>query len=116
MLIILQEMARTVKKAGKKVIGEQIDKRIVVDRVILNEENFLDVYYRFQHRQAGVSISYCPEKKFYLYNAYCIDIEQMNELLSYEYSDLDSAIEVVKEEFGHWPLFFYQKPSSCGKC
>ena len=83
----------------------------------LTIDNFMSHYLRFSARQAGVSISYCPDSGRFIYNAYCIEIEKLKELYSVEYEFLEDALDLINSEFQTWELIAYDKgQSGCGSC
>ncbi len=82
----------------------------------LSESNYLTKAYQFRDRQAGVSIIYDPTADVYSYNAYCLELVLMKELLTTEYEYLEDAIAFINSEFGNWELKDLQKPSGCGNC
>ena len=83
----------------------------------ITEENFQSHFLRFQKRQAGVSLVFCPEASQYSYNAYCIEGELLKELFSVEHEFLDDALDMINDEFSSWELVSYeQKKSGCSSC
>lgn len=83
----------------------------------ITEENFETHYLRFEKRQAGVGLVYCPEKEAYSYNAYCLEKELLKELFSVEHEFLEDALQMIHEEFGSWELVPYEKQKSgCSSC
>lgn len=70
----------------------------------LNQENFLEMAFRFRDRQAGVSIIYDPNDEVYTYNAYCLELKLQKELYTCEFEFLDDALELINDEFGTWKL------------
>ena len=81
----------------------------------LNEENYMAHYLRFNDRQAGIGLVYCPQEDRYAYNVYCIDFLLMKELFSVECEFLEDALELVQQEFGTWELVAYEK-KNCSDC
>jgi hypothetical protein len=83
----------------------------------LTAENFQESYYQFGDRQAGISLVYSPERQCYTYNAYCVEITLLQELLAVEYDFLEDALATINSEFGQWELKSYDtKSSGCGDC
>ena len=84
----------------------------------LNDQNFQESYLRFRDRQAGVGVVYCPEENRYFYNAYCLEMKLLKELMSVEFEFLDDALEFIDDEFGTWDIENYEdkKDSGCGSC
>lgn len=81
----------------------------------ITEENYDANFLRFQKRQAGIGLVFCPEEKQFFYNVYCMETELMKELFSVEYEFLTDAVEAVNSEFGTWELVPYEK-KGCGTC
>jgi hypothetical protein len=50
----------------------------------LNDQNFMEKVYRFEDRQAGVSLIYDPIDNIFTYNAYCLETHIMKELFTVE--------------------------------
>jgi hypothetical protein len=83
----------------------------------LNDQNYLEKAYRFQDRQAGVSLIYDPYENIYTYNAYCLETHLMKELFTVEQEYLDDALDLINAEFGSWELVDLSgKSSGCGSC
>lgn len=83
----------------------------------LTTNNYLESYLRFQDRQAGVGVVYSPEEKRYYYNAYCLEMKLIKELMSVEFEYLDDALEFIDDEFGTWDIKNYEeKQSGCSGC
>ena len=82
----------------------------------LNEENFQENILRFRDRQAGVSVIYDPSSEDYSYNAYCLELKLMKELVSSEFEYLTDALEFINEEFGSWELEPLGDEPGCGSC
>ncbi len=83
----------------------------------LTQDNYMDSYLVFESRQAGIGLVYCPDEKRYYYNAYCMEMELVKELLSVEFEFLDDALEFINNEFGQWKVKNYEKKKSgCGNC
>lgn len=83
---------------------------------LLTEDNYLEKALRHHDRQAGVSIIYDPEQEVYTYNAYCLELVLMKELLTSEFDYLEDAIEFINSEFSSWELVGLAKDSGCGSC
>jgi hypothetical protein len=83
---------------------------------LLTEENFLTSYLRFEDRQAGVGLVYSPDDGRYSYNAYCLEMTLLKELLTVEYEFLEDALACVNEEFGTWDLVPYEDKNGCSSC
>lgn len=83
---------------------------------LLTEENFEGSYLRFQDRQAGVSLVYSHEDDKFYYNAYCVEMTLLKELLSVEFDYLDDALTFINEEFSSWEVASYEAKSGCGSC
>ena len=66
-------------------------------RLTLN--NWHSSYLRFQDRQAGVSLVYCPNQDRFVYNAYCIETKIFKELFTVEFEFVNDAIACINEEF-----------------
>lgn len=86
--------------------------------VKLTEENFQSHFLRFEKRQAGVGLVFCPELEKYTYNVYCIENELLKELFSVEHDFLDDALALINDEFSTWELVSYDdnKKTGCGSC
>ncbi|WP_141731056.1 tyrosine-protein phosphatase [Oligoflexus tunisiensis] len=83
----------------------------------LNDLNFMEKVYRFEDRQAGVSLIYDPDDNIYTYNAYCLETHIMKELFTVEQEYLDDALDLINAEFGSWELVDLSgKSSGCGSC
>ena len=83
----------------------------------LTSENFTTTYLQFQRRQAGVNLVYCPDEERYFYNAYCLEIDLLKELVSVEYEFLEDAINMINLDFATWELkAFETKKKECGSC
>ena len=83
----------------------------------LTAENYTTSYKQFGDRQAGVGLVYSPEEDRYYYNAYCIEMKLLKELVSVEFEFLDDALEMINADFGPWKLEDYdKKKSGCGSC
>lgn len=83
----------------------------------LNDQNFMEKVYRFQDRQAGVSLIFDPDDNIFTYNAYCLETHLMKELFTVEQEYLEDAIDLINAEFGSWELVELAKKSSgCGSC
>ncbi len=83
----------------------------------LSFDNFMQSVFRFQDRQAGVSLIFDPNSKTYSYNAYCLETKIMKELFTVECDYLDEALALINDEFGGWELVdLSQSQSSCGTC
>ncbi|MFY7927583.1 MAG: hypothetical protein ACOVS5_01820 [Oligoflexus sp.] len=84
---------------------------------VLNVDNYLGSIYRFNDRQAGVSLIYDPERELYTYNAYCLETKIMKELFTVECEYLEEALDLINQEFGSWELVeLNTKSSGCGSC
>ncbi len=85
--------------------------------MLLNTDNYLESVYRFNDRQAGISLIYDPERELYTYNAYCLETKIMKELFTVEYDYLEEALELINQEFGSWELVdLNPKTTGCGSC
>ncbi len=82
----------------------------------LNQDNFESNYLRFENRQAGVSLVFCPEEQKYYYNVYCLELKLVKEIFSVEHEYLQDALELCSEEFGTWELVSFEEKSGCGNC
>ena len=83
----------------------------------LTEENYISHFFRFEKRQAGISLVYCPEKEAYYYNAYCLEMELVKEIYTKEFNFLEDALEHINTEFPGWELVPYEKEKSgCSSC
>lgn len=83
----------------------------------LNDQNFMEKVYRFQDRQAGVSLIYDPDDNIFTYNAYCLETQLMKELFTVEQEYLEDALDLINAEFGSWELVELSgKSSGCGSC
>ena len=83
----------------------------------LDVDNFLASVYRFNDRQAGVSLIYDPNQDLYTYNAYCLETKIMKELFTVEYDYLEEALDLINQEFGSWELVdLSTKSTGCGSC
>jgi hypothetical protein len=83
----------------------------------LNDQNYLEKVYRFQDRQAGVSLIFDPDENIFTYNAYCLETHLMKELFTVEQEYLDDALDLINAEFGSWELVDLSgKSSGCGSC
>lgn len=84
---------------------------------MLNEENYLHSYLRFNDRQAGISVIYDPKKSEFSYNAYCIETKILKELVTVEFDFLEDGLSFVNSEFEGWTLEeFKSEESGCGNC
>lgn len=84
---------------------------------ILTDKNFMEKVYRFQDRQAGVSLIYDPDTDVFTYNAYCLETHLMKELFTVEQEFLDDALDLINSEFGSWELVELSgKTTGCGSC
>lgn len=87
------------------------------DKNLLTQENYSEKVFRFQNRQAGISVIFDPDDEVYTYNAYCLEIELMKELFTSEFDYLEDALELINSEFGTWDLVSVaQDKSGCGNC
>ncbi len=83
----------------------------------LDDQNFMEKVYRFQDRQAGVSLIYDPDDNIFTYNAYCLETHIMKELFTVEQEYLEDALDLINAEFGSWELVdLSEKSSGCGSC
>ena len=84
----------------------------------ITEENYQSHFLRFQKRQAGISLVFCPEREKYTYNTYCIEAELLKELFSVEHDYLEDALKLLEDEFPTWELTPYEskKKSGCSSC
>ena len=85
----------------------------------ITEDNYQSHFLRFQKRQAGISLVFCPDREKYTYNTYCIEAELLKELLSVEHDYLEDALSLLNEEFPSWELVSYEpkdKKSGCSSC
>jgi len=83
----------------------------------LNDQNFMEKVYRFQDRQAGVSLIFDPDDNVFTYNAYCLETHLMKELFTVEQEYLEDALDLINAEFGSWKLVeLAEKSSGCGSC
>lgn len=83
----------------------------------LTPYNYLNKAFRFQARQAGVSLIFDPNTEQYTYNAYCLETEIMKELFTVEHDYLEDAIELVNQEFGNWELVdLGEEKTGCSSC
>lgn len=83
----------------------------------LNDENFETMIFRFQDRQAGISLIYDPFLERYTYNVYCLETKIMKELYSVEHDYLEDAITLINDEFGNWDLVeLNPEKSGCSSC
>jgi len=83
----------------------------------LTIENYTQKAFRFQDRQAGVSLIFDPDLESFTYNAYCLETHLMKELFTVEQDYLDDALDLVNAEFGSWELVDLSgKSSGCGSC
>lgn len=83
---------------------------------MLDPENYMDMVFKFNDRQAGISCIYSDETKSFSYNAYCLETKLLKELFSAEFSYLTDALELVNDEFGTWALVRLDGKSDCGTC
>ncbi len=87
------------------------------EKKYLSSENYSDSFYKFQDRQAGISLVFSHEDNKFYYNAYCLETKLLKELFSVEHEFLDDALETINGEFGQWELeSFDKKEDSCGSC
>ena len=83
----------------------------------LNDQNYMEKVYRFEDRQAGVSLIYNPDEDMFTYNAYCLETHLVKELFTVEQEYLDDALDLINAEFGSWELVELSgKSSGCGSC
>lgn len=85
----------------------------------LTSDNYSYKVFRFDDRQAGISLVYDPIDEAFAYNAYCVEITLMKELYSSEFEFLEDALEHVNQEFGTWQLAEFgqeSEKSGCGSC
>ncbi len=82
----------------------------------ITAENFEYSYFKFNDRQAGISLVFDHETQSYLYNVYCLETKILKELFGCEYEFLDDALEIVNSEFGTWPLIEVPEKTGCGSC
>ena len=84
----------------------------------ITEENYQSHFLRFQKRQAGISLVFCPEREKFTYNTYCIESELFKELFSVEHDYLEDALCLLNDEFPTWELVSYEskKKSGCSSC
>jgi len=83
----------------------------------LTADNYLNKAFRFQARQAGVSLIFDPHNEHYTYNAYCLETEIMKELFTVEHDFLEDALELVNQEFGNWELVdLGEEKTGCSSC
>ena len=84
----------------------------------INEENYQSHFLRFQKRQAGISLVFCPDREKYTYNTYCIESELLKELFSVEHDYLEDALTLLNDEFPTWELVSYEskQKSGCSSC
>ena len=80
-------------------------------------ENYHNSYLRFEDRQAGVGLSYCPLEERYIYNTYCIDMKKVKEIFSVEHDMLEDAVDLLNQEFSTWEFVDYEKKKEgCSTC
>ena len=90
---------------------------VTEDKKKLTEENYYYSYFKFNDRQAGVSLIFSPEDDRYIYNSYCLETEVFKEIFSVESEFLSEAIELINNEFGGWELVsLKEKQSGCSTC
>ncbi|HYX33629.1 MAG TPA: hypothetical protein VE954_10980 [Oligoflexus sp.] len=83
----------------------------------LNDQNYMEKVYRFEDRQAGVSLIFNPDENIFTYNAYCLETHLMKELFTVEQEFLEDALDLINAEFGSWELVEVSgKSSGCGSC
>lgn len=83
----------------------------------INSENFESHYFRFNDRQAGISLVYSDAENRFYYNVYCLEMTLLKEISSVEVEFLDDAIDLCNQEFGSWELAsFAPESSGCGSC
>lgn len=85
-------------------------------RTKLNVDNFMHSYLRFNDRQAGVSAVFCPSEQKFYYNAYCLEMKVLKELMSVEFEFLDDALDLINEEFSTWDTVDFEPEKGCGSC
>jgi len=73
-------------------------------------------YLRFNDRQAGVSAVFCPSEQKFYYNAYCLEMKVLKELMSVEFEFLDDALDLINEEFSTWDTVDFEPEKGCGSC
>lgn len=77
----------------------------------------MEKVYRFEDRQAGVSLIFNPDENNFTYNAYCLETHLMKELFTVEQEFLEDALDLINAEFGSWQLVEVSgKSSGCGSC
>jgi hypothetical protein len=90
---------------------------VTEDKEKLTEENYYYSFFKFNDRQAGVSLIFSPEEEHYLYNSYCLETKRLNEIFSVESEFLSEAIDLINNEFGGWELVsLKEKQSGCSTC
>lgn len=82
---------------------------------LLTPENWEHSYLQFQDRQAGVSLVYSAEEDCYYYNAYCLEMKILKDLLSVEFDFLSDALSFINNEFHTWTLKEHGE-SGCSSC
>ena len=84
----------------------------------ITDENYLTHVLRFRDRQAGISVVYDPQTDDFSFVASAVETQQLVELWSAEYPNLDAAVAAVNSEFGTWELTSLGKKDSagCGTC
>ena len=89
----------------------------MTEKKLLDIENFMQSVFRFNDRQAGVSLIFNPKTMSYTYNAYCLETKIMKELFTVECDFLEEALEIINNEFGSWDLVdLANSNSGCGTC
>lgn len=97
-------------------VSDQKNPKFSTKVELLTEENFDQAYLRFENRQAGVGLVYCNEEQKYYYNAYCLEMSLLKELMAVEFEFLDDALEFINQEFSSWELVHYDKKKGCSDC
>ena len=87
-----------------------------MNKTLLTESNYLEKALKYRDRQAGISIIYDASQDVYTYNAYCLELVLMKEILTTEYDYLEDALEFINSEFGSWELVDLANASGCGSC
>jgi hypothetical protein len=83
----------------------------------LSIDNYMAKVFRFNDRQAGISLIYDPNRDCFTYNAYCLETKIMKELFTVECDFLDDALSLINQEFGTWDLVdLVEEKSGCGSC
>ncbi len=86
-------------------------------KLAVDEDSFLYRYYRFEDRQAGIGLVYCPQEERYFYNVYCADTKLVKDIFAVEFEFLVDALETLQKEFGQWQCIEIEDGAGgCGSC